>query len=239
MTGSVTRNKKEGAGKQGGQKEIREEKRKALGLPKYTLGEEIFSSVSHGVSAVFGVVALVLLLVFGEKTAVKMTAAAIYGATMILLYTVSTIYHGLGLNRAKVVFRSLDHCTIFLLIAGTYTPITLVSLGGAWGWAMFGVVWGAAVLGVVLNAVSVERFRKFSMVCYLAMGWVVVFAMKQFYRSVSPLGFWCLLAGGLCYTAGAGLYGMGKKIPYIHSVFHLFTLAGSVLHTVCVYQVIK
>lgn len=239
MTDAVKQNQQ--PGKEGGnsKKAIREEKRKVLGLPKYTLGEEIFSSVSHGISAAFAVAALVLLLVFGEKTGMKMTAASIYGATMIMLYTVSTIYHGLGLNKAKVVFRSLDHCTIFLLIAGTYTPITLVCLGGARGWVMFGVVWGAAVLGVVLNAVSVERFRKFSMVCYLAMGWVVVFAMKQFYHSVSPLGFWCLLAGGICYTAGAVLYGVGKRIPYIHSVFHLFTLAGSVLHTICVYQVIK
>ncbi len=217
----------------------RQEKRRLLKLPRYSLGEEIFSSVSHGVSALFAVAALVLLLVFCEKTPKKVVSAAIYGASMVLLYTVSTIYHALGLNRAKVVFRSLDHCTIFLLIAGTYTPITLVSLGGALGWVMFGVVWGAAVLGVVLNAVSVERFKRFSMVCYLAMGWVVIVAMKRFFESVSPLGFWCLLAGGLCYTLGAVLYGVGKRIPYIHSVFHLFVLAGSVLHSVCVYQVIK
>lgn len=215
------------------------EKRKDLGLPRYSLGEEIFSSVSHGVSALFAVAALVLLLVFCEKTPKKVVSAAIYGATMILLYTVSTLYHALGLNRAKVVFRSLDHCTIFLLIAGTYTPITLVCLGGAMGWTMFGVVWAAAVLGVVLNAVSVERFKKVSMVCYLAMGWVVVLAMKPVLENMSAVGFWCLLIGGLCYTFGAILYGVGKKIPYIHSVFHLFVLAGSVLHTVCVYQVVK
>ncbi len=149
----------------------------------------------------------------------------------------STLYHALGLNKAKVVFRSLDHCTIFLLIAGTYTPITLVCLGGAWGWSLFGVVWGAAVLGVVLNAVSVERFKRVSMVCYLAMGWVVVIAMKPVMAHLSTVGFWCLLSGGLCYTAGAILYGVGKKIPYIHSVFHLFVLAGSVLHTICVAQI--
>ena len=170
--------------------ERRLEKRRFLGLPRYSLGEEIFSAVSHGVSALFAVAALVLLLVFCEKRAINVVSVSIYGATMILLYTVSTLYHALGLNKAKVVFRSLDHCTIFLLIAGTYTPITLVCLGGAWGWSLFGVVWGAAVLGV-----------------------------------------------GLCYTAGAILYGVGKKIPYIHSVFHLFVLAGSVLHTICVAQI--
>lgn len=215
------------------------EKRERLGLPRYTLGEEIFSSVSHGVSALLAVAGMVLLLVFCKKTPLYVGCVSIYGATMVLLYTVSTIYHALGINRAKVVFRSLDHCTIFLLIAGTYTPITLISLGGMQGWLMFGVVWAAAVVGIVLNAVSVERFKIVSMVCYLAMGWVVVFAMKTFTQNVSAVGFWCLLAGGLCYTLGAALYGLGKKIPYIHSVFHLFVLAGSVLHTVTVYQVVK
>ncbi len=219
-------------------KNLRLEKRKQLGLPKYSLGEEIFSSVSHGVSALFAVAALVLLLVFCEKTPMKVVSVSIFGANMILLYTVSTIYHGLGLNRAKVVFRSLDHCTIFLLIAGTYTPITLVCLGGARGWALFGVVWAAAVMGVVLNAISVERFKKISMVCYLAMGWVVVLAMKPLLAQINSIGFWCLLSGGLCYTFGAILYGVGKKIPYIHSVFHLFVLAGSVLHSICVYQIV-
>lgn len=219
-------------------KNLRLEKRKQLGLPKYSLGEEIFSSVSHGVSALFAVAALVLLLVFCEKTPMKVVSVSIFGANMILLYTVSTIYHGLGLNKAKVVFRSLDHCTIFLLIAGTYTPITLVCLGGARGWALFGVVWAAAVMGVVLNAISVERFKKISMVCYLAMGWVVVLAMKPLLAQINSIGFWCLLSGGLCYTFGAILYGVGKKIPYIHSVFHLFVLAGSVLHSICVYQIV-
>ncbi len=219
-------------------KTARLEKRKILGLPRYSLGEEIFSAVSHGVSALFAVAALVLLLVFCQKTPVKVVSVCIYGAMMILLYTVSTLYHALGLNKAKVVFRSLDHCTIFLLIAGTYTPITLVCLGGALGWTMFGVVWSAAVLGVVLNAVSVERFKIVSMICYLAMGWVVVFAMKSVVENLSSLGFWCLLIGGILYTAGAILYGVGKKIPYIHSVFHLFVLAGSVLHTVTVWELV-
>ena len=158
---------------------------------------------------------------------------------MVMLYTVSTLYHGLGLNRAKVVFRSLDHCTIFLLIAGTYTPITLVCLGDWKGWAMFGAVWAAAVVGVVLNAISVERFKKISMACYLAMGWVVVLAMGDFYRAVDPMVFWCLLAGGVLYTVGAALYAVGKKVPYMHSVFHLFVLGGSVFHTVSVWGILQ
>ena len=216
----------------------RSAKRRLLGLPRYTLGEEIFSAVSHGVSALYAVGALAVLLVFCEKDPLHVTCAAIYGATMVLLYTVSTLYHALGLNRAKVVFRSLDHCTIFLLIAGTYNPITLVCLGGVTGWAMFAVVWAAAVLGVVLNAISVERFKVVSMICYLAMGWVVVLAMGTFRQNVSAAGFWCLLSGGICYTVGAVLYGLGKKLPYIHGVFHLFVLAGSVLHTISVYGIV-
>ncbi len=218
---------------------FRMEKRRLLGLPRYTLGEEIFSSISHGVSAVFAVAALVFLLVTCQKTPLCVVSAAVYGGTMVMLYTVSTLYHGLGLNRAKVVFRSLDHCTIFLLIAGTYTPITLVCLGGWKGWAMFGAVWAAAVVGVVLNAISVERFKKISMACYLAMGWVVVLAMGDFYRAVDPMVFWCLLAGGVLYTVGAALYAVGKKVPYMHSVFHLFVLGGSVFHTVSVWGILQ
>ena len=193
---------------------LRLELRRRLGLPRYTLGEEIFSAVSHGVSALYAVGALVWLLLTCRPTALRLVSAAVFGGTMVLLYTVSTLYHGLGLNRAKVVFRSLDHCTIFLLIAGTYTPITLVCLGGWKGWAMFGTVWAA-------------------------MGWVVVLAMGDFYRAASPLSFWCLLAGGILYTVGAALYGVGKKIPYIHPVFHLFVLAGSVLHTVSVWGILR
>ena len=218
---------------------LRAEKRKLLGLPRYTLGEEIFSSVSHGVSALFAVGALVFLLLTCQKTPLCLTAAAVYGGTMVLLYTVSTLYHGLGLNRAKVVFRSLDHCTIFLLIAGTYTPITLVCLGGWKGWALFGLVWAAAALGVVLNAVSVERFKKVSMACYLLMGWVILLAMGDFIEAAPPLAFWCLLAGGVLYTVGAVLYGVGKKVPYMHAVFHLFVLGGSVLHTVSVWTILR
>lgn len=219
--------------------EVRQEKRRALGLPRYTLGEELFSAITHGLSALGAVAALVVMLVFCEKTPMKVTSLSIYGATLILLYTISTLYHSLGINRAKVVFRSIDHCTVFLLIAGTYTPITLVCLGGVTGWVLFGVVWAAAVLGVVLNAVSVEKFKVFSMICYLAMGWVVLFAMKTVWLNLSKVGFVCLLAGGIVYTIGAILYGIGKKVPYMHSIFHLFVTAASILHAVTVWQVVK
>lgn len=218
---------------------IRREKCRTFGLPPYSLGEEIFSSVSHGASALFAVVSLVLLLVFCDKTPVKVSAVSIFGSAMITLYSVSSIYHGLGLGRAKVLFRSLDHSTIFLLIAGTYTPITLIGIPGVQGIALLSTVWAAAVLGIVLNTISVERFKIISMVCYLCMGWAVVLAMRTLRQNVNSLGFWCLLIGGVLYTIGAVLYGLGKRLPYIHCVFHLFVLAGSILHTICVYQMVK
>lgn len=214
------------------------EKRRRLSLPMYSLGEEIFSAVSHGVAALFSVAMLVLQLIFCEKTPVTVVSVSVFGGTMTLLYTVSMLYHALGVNRAKQVFRVLDHCTIFLLIAGTYTPITLCCLKGIVGLSLFSVVWTAAVVGIVLNAVSVERFKVVSMVCYIAMGWVVVLAMKTVLREMSTVGLRFLLAGGIAYTLGAVLYGFGKKIPYMHSVWHLFVLAGSILHAVTVFTVV-
>jgi len=212
--------------------------RMRLHLPMYSLGEELFSAVSHGAAALFSIVMLIAQLVFCEKTPVTVTSVCIFGGTMTLLYTVSMLYHALGVNRAKQVFRILDHCTIFLLIAGTYTPITLCCLKGIVGLTLFGIVWTAAIVGIVLNAVSVERFKVVSMICYISMGWVVVFAMKTVLQEMSATGLWFLLGGGIAYTLGAVLYGFGKKIPYMHSVWHLFVLAGSVLHAVTVFTVV-
>lgn len=206
-------------------------------IPSYTLGEELVSSISHGLGALFGVFALVLCILksvfFGS--AIEIVASAIYGATLIILYTMSTIYHALKVNRAKVIFRILDHCSIYLLIAGTYTPYTLVGLHGALGWSLFGVVWGAAILGIVLNAINLERFKVFSMICYLCMGWVIIFAIRPLLAVLPWDGFLLLLAGGLAYTIGAIVYGFGKKAHYIHSIWHLFVLAGSILHFLSIY----
>ena len=216
----------------------RREDRERLSLPLYSLGEEIFSAVSHGAAALFGAAALVLLLAACKKTPVTVASVSVFGGTMILLYTVSTLYHALNVNRAKRVFRVLDHCTIYLLIAGTYTPITLCCLGGTAGLALFCAVWGAAVLGIVLNAVGLERFKAVSMVCYIAMGWAVVFSLGAGRENMYAAGLWYIRSGGIAYTAGIAAYGLGRKVPYMHAVWHLFVLLGSVLHTAAVYTIV-
>lgn len=157
---------------------------------------------------------------------------------MIFLYTMSSIYHGLSKKlNAKWIFRIMDHCTIFVLIAGTYTPIALCSIreaNTALGWVIFGIIWGMAALGIVLNAVNLQKFKLFSMVCYLAMGWCVIVTWKTTSASLGTNGTVFLIAGGIAYTIGAVFYAFGKKHRYIHSVFHIFCVAGSILHTICI-----
>lgn len=208
-----------------------------LGLPDYTLGEELMNSISHGVGALLGVVALVLCIIKPATTgnSYGVVAGAVYGSTLIMLYTMSSLYHALKVNRAKRVFQTFDHCSIFLLIAGTYTPISLVALKGALGWTLFGIIWAVAIMGITLNAISVKKYAVLSMICYIAMGWVIVFVfpalIKMVPRDCIRLLFW----GGIAYTLGAVLYGLGKRGRYIHSIWHVFVLAGSILHFFSIY----
>lgn len=213
------------------------DKRKRLGLPQYTLGEELVNSISHGLGAAFGIVALVLCVVFSAKSgdAWKVVSSSVYGASMIILYTVSTIYHALGINRAKRVFRTLDHCSIYFLIAGTYTPYTLVAMRGPVGFTVLGIIWAAAACGIALTAVNVHKFRVVSMILYIAMGWAVVFSAKTLVATVPLTGIILLVAGGVLYTVGAVLYGIGKTKKYMHSVFHFLALGGSVCHFISVF----
>ena len=213
------------------------DKRKKLGIPDYTLGEELVNSISHGLGAVFGVVALVLCVVFSARQGDvwKVVSGSIYGASMIMLYTVSTLYHALGINRAKKVFRTLDHCNIYFLIAGTYTPFTLSAMRGTSGIAVFAVVWAVAVVGIVLSAIDVHKFRIVSMLIYIAMGWMIVFSARDIIAAVQPAGVILLLAGGILYTIGAVLYGIGKKKRYMHSAFHFLALGGSVCHFISIF----
>lgn len=205
-------------------------------LPDYTNGEEIMNMVSHIVGSVAGVVALTLGLViavwFGDGYSVA--GALVYGISMILLYTFSSVYHGLSKHLlAKKVMQIIDHCSIFILIAGTYTPIVLCAVrrfSPTLGWLLFAVVWTAATVGIVLNSIDIKRYKKFSAACYLLMGWCIAFAYPAFGYLLSRGGWGLLLAGGLCYTVGACFYYFFKKTRYMHSVFHLFVLAGSINH---------
>ena len=194
----------------------------------YTLGEELFNSISHGVGALGAIACCAVIVVFAALTRDpwKIVSASVYVTCMILLFLFSTLYHSLTNATAKKVFRAFDHLGIFLLIAGSYTPITLVTLRGPLGWTLFGVVWGAAVLGIVFNAISVERFKKFSMIAYIATGWAVVLAIVPLVRSIPLPGIILMVIGGLMYTIGIVFYKM-KKIRYMHSVWHLFVLAGA------------
>lgn len=209
-------------------------------LPSYTKGEEIFNMVSHIVGGAFGIVALVLCVVFAgiHRDGYAVVSGAVYGISMIILYTMSSIYHGLKPKRkAKKVFQILDHCSIFLLIAGSYTPFCLVTLreyNTVFGWSIFGIIWGTAILGIVLNSIDIKKFKKFSMICYLGMGWCIIFSAKLLLDLLGISGFVLLLSGGVAYTVGAVLYGVGKKKKYMHSVFHLFILLGSILQFFCI-----
>lgn len=209
-----------------------------ISIPTYSLSEELISAISHGVGALLSVLALTLAIVraVSHQDPYAIVSAAVFGATLIILYTMSTLYHSLKVNKAKRVFRVIDHCSIFLLIAGTYTPFTLVALRETIGWWLFGIVWGVALLGIVLNAIDLKKFSKISVVCYLAMGWVILFAYTPMTKAIAPNGISLLIWGGIAYSVGAALYAIGSKKKYFHSVFHFFVLAGSVLHYLSIYH---
>ncbi len=208
-----------------------------ISIPKYTLGEELMNAISHGIGAGLGIAALVLCIVKScmPLDGYKLASSIVFGLTTTLLYLMSCLYHALAVNKAKRVFRVIDHCTIFLLIAGTYTPYTLVTLRGVTGWVLFGIVWGVGILGIVLNAVSLKRFAKISVACYLLLGWAIIFSGRQLAASIDPAGLWLLIGGGIAYTVGAILYGVGSKKPYFHSVFHFFCMIGTALHFFSIY----
>ena len=211
-------------------------------LPPYTRGEEIFNMVSHISGGGLGVImaALCIIKAFLNHDPYQIVGAFIYGISMVVLYTMSSIYHGLVPVTAKKVFQIIDHCAIFILIAGTYTPISLCNLreyNPFFGWGLFGFVWIMAILGVTFNAIDLKKYSVFSNICYIAVGWCVLFVIKALLSSMSLAGFWWLLAGGIAYTVGAVFYAAAavKKTKYIHSVFHLFVVVGSVLQFFAVF----
>lgn len=208
-------------------------------LPDYTKGEEIFNMVSHIVGGAIGVAALVLCIIFSavHKNGYGLAGSIVYGISMITLYTMSSVYHGLKEGTAKRVMQVLDHCTIYLLIAGTYTPILLSAMrpiDPVASWVLLGVVWGLAALAITLTAIDLKKYAVFSMICYIGMGWCIIIKVPLLIQAVGWGGFWMILAGGLCYTMGAVLYGLGRTRRYMHSIFHLFVVAGSVLHLLAI-----
>jgi len=201
----------------------------------YRFIEELFNSITHGAGVVLSIAALVLLIVFSSiyGSTGHIVSCTIFGITLILLYTASTLYHGIQKPQVKRVFKIFDHSCIYLLIAGTYTPFLLVTLRGVLGWTMFGVIWFLAVSGVVLKVFFVDRFQIISTVAYVLMGWIIVFAIKPLADSLAAGGMVWLIAGGLAYTLGVVFYAW-KRLPFNHAIWHLFVLAGSLCHFLAV-----
>ena len=213
-------------------------------LPSYTKGEEIFNAVSHIVGGAFGIIALILGLVFTIQEghdAWSILSVIIYGVSIISLYTMSSIYHFLRRNKAKRVFRIFDHCTIYLLIAGTYTPICVILLRHEWwGILLLILVWVAAIVGITFNAINMHKtsIKVLSMILYIVMGWCVIFLIVPLLKIWYGPGFWFLLGGGISYTVGVIFYAFGKKAKYIHSIWHLFVFLGTVLQFIAILKYI-
>ncbi len=203
--------------------------------PLYSLGEEVAHAVTHGLGLLLSLAGLAILVAASSKTGDvwHLVGCSIFGTTLVLLYAASTLYHATPGSRAKGVFQRFDHAAIFLLIAGTYTPFTLVSLRGGWGWTLLALVWTLAILGIVLQVTVPSWARRFSVLLYLAMGWLGVVAVEPLARSVHPDGLALLILGGVTYTLGVIFYAW-RRLPYNHAVWHIFVMAGSACHFSCV-----
>ena len=208
-------------------------------LPNYSRGEEIMNMVTHIVGGALGIVALIgcLFRTVPTGNTLAITATTLYSLCMILLYTISSVYHGLTPSTGKKVLQILDHCTIYLLIAGTYTPIALVPLAEAYpalGWGMFLFQWALAAVAITLTAIDLKKYNVFSMICYIGMGWAILPFLSQVERVLTRPGFLFLLFGGIAYTVGAILYGIGSRKKWFHSLFHIFVVLGSALQLIAV-----
>lgn len=199
-------------------------------LPRYRLGEEIANALIHGIGLALAIAGLVVLILDAARygSARDITAVSIYGACLVLMYSASTLYHAIPQPRAKILLRQLDHASIFLLIAGTYTPFTLAKLHAPWGWSLFGITWGLAATGLLLQKQLKQR-RLLAVLLYIAMGWVALIAIRPLAHAVAPIGITLLVSGGLAYTLGTIFYGW-RRLPYGHAVWHTFVLIGSALH---------
>ena len=208
-------------------------------LPNYTRGEELINMITHIVGGGLGFIALLACVIVAafHHNVIGVVSGIIYGLTVILLFTMSSIYHGLQKELPKRVFRVLDHCTIYILIAGTYTPIVLGEFRRVYpldAWLIFGVIWGLAVIGIILTAINRKRFAIFAIVCYLGMGWMAIFRINRLIEVLGAPFFILILVGGVLYTLGVVFYVFGKKKKYMHSVFHIFVITASILHSVAI-----
>ena len=214
-------------------------KKSRLDLHVYTRGEERFNMITHIVGGGLGLVALLACVIVAafNQSVLGVISGAIYGFSVILLFTMSSIYHGLDIGLPKKVFRVLDHCTIYVLIAGTYTPILLTRFREVFpvdAWIMFGLTWGFAIIGITLTAIDRRKFMPFALACYLGMGWMAVFRVNRLVEVLGAPFFILIVIGGGLYTLGVIFYAVGKKKKYMHSIFHLFVNAGSILHSVAI-----
>ncbi|MBU0512844.1 MAG: hemolysin III family protein [Chloroflexi bacterium] len=200
-------------------------------LRLYTLGEEIAHSITHGIGAGLSIAGLVVLVILAARRGdvYQIVSFSIYGASLIILYLASTLYHSFQRPRLKYVFKVIDHAAIYLLIAGTYTPFLLVGIRGRLGWTLLVIIWGLAVLGVSFKAFFIQRFERLSVLAYILMGWLSVAMMKELWANIPVGGVIWLAAGGVAYTVGVIFYAL-KKVPYMHAVWHLFVLGGSLCH---------
>ena len=210
-------------------------------LPDYTREEERFNMISHIIGALFGVYALINCLIKSNmnQNIYQTIASIVFGLSLIVLYSVSSIYHGLILEKPKKVMQIIDHCTIFVLIAGTYTPITLCSLreyNQMLGWAVFTIGWGISIIGIILNAIDLRKYKKLSLACYLIQGWCIIFTGIDAIKAIGINGFMWLVIGGLFYSIGALLYAIASNRihRYMHSIFHIFVVLGSIMHFICI-----
>ena len=204
-------------------------------IPKYNLKEELINSISHGLGGIFAIVALILCVIKANNAS-AIVSCSIYCSLMIVLYIISCIYHALSPKvKGKKVLRVIDHCNVMLMVAGTYMPVCLSLLHGFIGWLTFSIVWIITIVGVVFNAVDVDKYSVISVICNLLLGWGAVFLIKPMLEYINMQAIMLLIIGGILYTIGSILYGVGRKVPYMHSIFHFFVLGGSIVHFIFIY----
>ena len=206
-------------------------------IPNYSLSEELINSISHGVAAIFSIVGLIMLVIkAANKGAMAVTTVTLFGTTMIILYTISCIYHALSPKiTGKKVMRVIDHCNVFLLVFGTIIPVALVGIDGYLGWLYFSIVALVTLIGIVFSAIDVDKNQKIEVICHLINGWSVTLFSKTLITNIGPTGFLFVVLGGVMYSLGAILYGIGSKKKYMHSVFHFFCIFGTIFHYLAIY----